>query len=453
MKRWLGFTLAVVTALSVPLWKAPVLQAADVLITFDDLPAPPDGGRPLRNEYQVQGVVFGWSPTASNARTVYLLKPTRYAAHSGSQVGLIEQSGHCGVENPANDAWARFTSLRHHVQVYVTSLLGDATVVLQGVSAGGQAVAGTSTHVRGGEWNLLSITRAQGDIAFIHILGNPPSTGCIAIDDLSFDAPVGAGPDFGLAFYALDIGASPGHSGTGTIVVNRFNNSSGRIDFSTSGQPPGVSASFSPQPLTGSSLSANVTLTLHIAGNAPAAVDVPVTVTGKALDTSAGDPAQPRSVVIPVTVASEYTLVVKGIEVTQGIQAAIGRDAVQPGAHRGTLLEPVKPPPGRQQGLLEHVFRVLHRAEDPVAVQLQLAPVRVGEFPERIPVARPGPGERRHGHVPHPRTASSFRPACKDTIRGRKSSVSSCRRRCLNKQPPDNANRRTRGYQGQADRR
>src|SRR5438552_16418714 len=43
--------------------------------------------------------------------------------------------------------------------------------------------------------------------------------------------------------------------------------------------------------------------------------------------------------------------------------------------------------PGRQQRLLQHVLSVLHRAEDPIAVELKLAPVGVGELAKRLLVA------------------------------------------------------------------
>ena len=79
--------------------------------------------------------------------------------------------------------------------------------------------------------------------------------------------------------------------------------------------------------------------------------------------------------------------------VAQRVQAPVSGDLVQPGAHGGPFLEPVKPAPGRQQGFLQHVLGVLDRAEDPVAVQLQLAPVGLGELAERLPVASPGTGQ------------------------------------------------------------
>ena len=64
------------------------------------------------------------------------------------------------------------------------------------------------------------------------------------------------------------------------------------------------------------------------------------------------------------------------------VQALVGRDAVQPGPHRGPALESRQAPPGRQQGLLEHVLGVGERAEQPVAVHLQLTPERADQFAE-----------------------------------------------------------------------
>jgi hypothetical protein len=80
--------------------------------------------------------------------------------------------------------------------------------------------------------------------------------------------------------------------------------------------------------------------------------------------------------------------------VAQRVQAAVGRDLVQPGAERGAALEADQAAPGREQGLLQHVLSVLHRAENLVAVQQELAPVGVGELAERLLVADPGPGQR-----------------------------------------------------------
>src|SRR6202035_2568698 len=58
-----------------------------------------------------------------------------------------------------------------------------------------------------------------------------------------------------------------------------------------------------------------------------------------------------------------------------------------PGAQRRSLLEAIEATPGPQQRFLEHVLSVVHRPEDPIAVDLQLAPVGVGELAKRLLVA------------------------------------------------------------------
>ena len=110
--------------------------------------------------------------------------------------------------------------------------------------------------------------------------------------------------------------------------------------------------------------------------------------------------------------------------VAQRVQAPVGRDLVQPGAHRRLFLEPADPAPGGQQSFLQRVLGVLDRAEDPVAVQLQLAPVRLGELAERIPVA----GRARASAVVVTITSShrpSPGPQRNDTSRAGKSQVNS----------------------------
>jgi hypothetical protein len=73
----------------------------------------------------------------------------------------------------------------------------------------------------------------------------------------------------------------------------------------------------------------------------------------------------------------------------KGVEASTRGDAVEPGAKRGAFLEVAEPPPGREQSLLERVFRVLARTEDAVAMHVKLAPIRVGELGERMPIPCP----------------------------------------------------------------
>jgi hypothetical protein len=102
--------------------------------------------------------------------------------------------------------------------------------------------------------------------------------------------------------------------------------------------------------------------------------------------------------------------------VAERVQAAVGRDPVEPGAQRGAPLEALESAPGRQERLLEQILGVLHRSEDPVAVQLQLAPVGVDELAERVLVPGAGAGEDLLAHhriltAPLPFARTMVRPS------------------------------------------
>jgi hypothetical protein len=60
---------------------------------------------------------------------------------------------------------------------------------------------------------------------------------------------------------------------------------------------------------------------------------------------------------------------------TQLVEAHVGGDPVQPGAQRGTALEPLVGPPRAQEGLLDRVIGVEGAAQQSVAVSGELAAV------------------------------------------------------------------------------
>src|SRR4029078_13271619 len=68
-------------------------------------------------------------------------------------------------------------------------------------------------------------------------------------------------------------------------------------------------------------------------------------------------------------------------------------DPVEPGAQRRPLLEAVEPVPGGEQCLLDEILGVLDGAEQPVAMQLKLAPERLDQRRARALVASLGPLE------------------------------------------------------------
>ena len=70
----------------------------------------------------------------------------------------------------------------------------------------------------------------------------------------------------------------------------------------------------------------------------------------------------------------------------QRVQTAVGRDPVEPRPQRGALVEPLEAAPGGEQRLLHQVLGVLCRADDAVAVELQLAAVALGQLAERVAI-------------------------------------------------------------------
>jgi Penicillin-Binding Protein C-terminus Family len=313
-------SVIIMTALGLLTRGAMVARAGggQTVITFDDIDASKAGygGVRLLTQYQPRGVVFGSSPGMPGP-TVSVIQ-VGAGAHSGKNVARLPEA--CGVEAYRNEAWAQFVVPTSSVSVYAENAQpGSVQITMDGYSTSGKVIASASASLSQ-QWEAVSLNDANADIAFVHIYG-PVSQGCIYLDDFTFSAPAtGAKPDFGLFFGGTNVGAAPGSSGSGIIGISRFAGSNGRIQFSISGLPPNVSASFSPQPATGSSLQSDVTLTITAQQGAPPNIDEPVTVTGKALDSSAGDPNAPRSVVIPLTIAGTYKLVAQGIEVTQGVQ-------------------------------------------------------------------------------------------------------------------------------------
>jgi hypothetical protein len=79
------------------------------------------------------------------------------------------------------------------------------------------------------------------------------------------------------------------------------------------------------------------------------------------------------------------------------VEAAVGGDLVQPGSQRAPV-ELADCTPCGQQSLLKHVLGIVERAEGPVAVRQQFAPVGVDELAEGLAIPGLGTGEGCLGH-------------------------------------------------------
>jgi len=95
-------------------------------------------------------------------------------------------------------------------------------------------------------------------------------------------------------------------------------------------------------------------------------------------------------------------------------EAAVGRDLVEPGPDEAALVEVADAPPRAHQRFLERVLGVVQRAEHPVAVGLQFAPVGRDQLLKRARVALAGGldevGGRSHALIPQgrPRRRDEF---------------------------------------------
>src|SRR5260370_7215498 len=81
------------------------------------------------------------------------------------------------------------------------------------------------------------------------------------------------------------------------------------------------------------------------------------------------------------------------------VKGGVGRNAVEPGANRGPSLESGPALPRPQQGLLHQVFRVIERAQHPVAMHVELTSIRLCESRERSLIARSHTREEGSGVI------------------------------------------------------
>ncbi len=343
-----GMSIAVVVMSATFMLVGPARALADTTVGFDDL----SPGTIVSNQYANlggtgEGVTFGPIPGGPQ----YMAKPTVTSAagqaHSGSQVADIN----CPTCNEdlgyIPDTTGTFAVPRSHVYAYV-GLLGTAAracpfnstadtcavVTLIAYDAAGNQIA-TSTPVTvtqgDGVGTLISVSTPTESIAGFEFSTRDPTDNHkdVAIDDLSFDTPsTPPPPDFTVEPASGDVRVVQGSTAIDRIAIGRLSGSTGNISFSASGLPPGVTATFSPNPAGG----AQTVLTVGATPGAPPIYggDVPIKVTGTPQSSSAG--ATARTVTIDVGVTPAFGVSVEGSSsfdlsaCTVEVPLTIGRD-------------------------------------------------------------------------------------------------------------------------------
>lgn len=293
-------------------------SAHQVTLNFDKTKP----GTVLTTQYAAQGVDFMAGPYGPDQGGTPFVATESYA-HSGSHdVELI-----CGEVCRADIALG-FTTEQDFVSFYVASTAApNYPITAVAYDASGTVIdTVTATAMSRSFATQITLTAPAGGprpadlIAFVDI--QPPGgVSEYAIDDLSFGySGPPPPPDFGLVpqFASGGIGVlSGGNPSPASILLRRFDGSSGAINWSYSALPAGVSLSITPSPDSYADQTA-VTATFTAAVGAPAASNVPVTITGTPTSSAVG--YIQRTVTVAVTVQSTYALRIQGIEITQGIQ-------------------------------------------------------------------------------------------------------------------------------------
>jgi hypothetical protein len=269
-------------ALALALAFAAPAAAETKVVNFDDLAV----GTTVEGQYkEVDGVYFqgpsqsdGWFP---------LVKAAPGQAHSGNQVASIANctAGGNGCEFFTPVTVGRLSRTAGSVSAYVGWIgtpepASTAEVKLVARDASGGDLGASSATVTAGDpfSRQLTVTSPNPDIASFELVASPSLSEEVGFDDLALSYPdTPAPPDFGLSVSGGPTNVAQGDFAEVPIGLNRVNGSDGDISLSVSGLPPGMSASFAPNPAAGSA--GGTTLKLSVDPNAPPSPNAYSTIT------------------------------------------------------------------------------------------------------------------------------------------------------------------------------
>jgi hypothetical protein len=235
-------------------------SAATRIVTFDDVM--PDTR--VSTEYETShGVTF---PDDPGARPMVKAYPGK--AHSGDRVGVSTCEGlpGCGEVFPPPRLRGVLTNTATSVSAYVgyweNPLFpnpGDTMQArIRAYNSDGQLI-GSSAYVTVTSGAALTqrvtTTAPAGErIAYFDVTADDGDDGgkSLAIDDVSVTTPDGPQPaDFTLNAGQTVVDVLTGDSVDVAVDLNRLNGSNGNVSFSVAGLPTGMSATFNPNPVTG----------------------------------------------------------------------------------------------------------------------------------------------------------------------------------------------------------
>ena len=241
-------------------------------VTFDDPSVSP--GDFVTTQYAASAGIEFHDPNGQYGTNGFLpYVVAAGAAHSSPNVADIDTcQGGCGefFYNPYTRGY--LTTYASAISVYVGYRdvngfpNGDTSQVnLTAYDSNDNQVGSTAstTVTKAGSFIQLSVTSSSANIAYFDIKapGTNDAGKPIAIDDVAITRPsTPPPPDFTLGTTLPGISMTAGDSVDVPIDIHRANGSNGNVSLSVSGAPSLMTASISPNPVTGTGSSATMTV-------------------------------------------------------------------------------------------------------------------------------------------------------------------------------------------------
>jgi hypothetical protein len=284
-------------------------RAADTVITFDDIAA--DTFLTPQN-FHDRGVDFGLPPYASlppgnQVPSMACCTPITRAPPPGHSSQVASISFASTTEFWISGMFGSFSTWRQHVQVTIGNISPADTsqVTLWAFDINGMIVGAPATASFSGSPVTLSVS-APGPTPVIayFAIQSADYNKSLWVDDLTFDNPAAPAPaDFafdvqGYVWPGSALTVYQGGSFSTPLPLRRFNGSNGDITLSAPSLPVGVTASFSPNPLPGTTT--QTTMTLSAAPDAPTVDNVSITLRGTPAGSAVGPAPRTAQLLINV---------------------------------------------------------------------------------------------------------------------------------------------------------
>jgi len=288
MTRWsTALRLLIAIAAATAALGAAAAHAATSTVTFDDQ----SNGTLIGNQYAATNGVTFMDPPRDTVRVT----DAPGFAHSGNEVAAVERTCMCEDFSPY-DARVNLSTTASSVSAWVGYFgpeAGSTGMQLVAYDATDTQVAASpvATVVQGSPMQQITVTSATANIAHVEIvqvLSEHEANDKMVVDDFAVTTPDTAAPaDFSLSNGLGVLDVLQGQSLSDPITINRLNGSNGDIAMSVTGLPAGMTGSFSPNPVPGTS---NTTqLTVSAAPLSVATTDYSnVTITGTPSSSAAG---------------------------------------------------------------------------------------------------------------------------------------------------------------------